>query len=199
MCADSFFAQLMGRGLSSDLARRIEAHFSNWEALCRADTSLLANHFTSLELDAIRKSKQRREILRSTVIRLINECEFRCCLCWDLDRDSGVVIHHIRPHATNPDDRYENLVVLCSDHHAKVHTTWELARHPYPPELLLRRKTDFIAAIAAFRAGKRAAPGREKKLEISALVSPPLPPPHFIGRGTLAMDIAEALRSQPRR
>lgn len=194
MNADPFTVVLMARGLTSDLARRICERFSGWQELCDAKTTLLTEYFGPEERDAIRRAKARREIPRATVNRLINECEFRCCLCWNIDADSGVVIHHVRPHATNPDDSYENLVVLCVDHHSKVHTSWELARHPYPPELLVRRKDEFISAIAAFRAGKRAAPGREKDAESSMLVVPPLPPAHFIGRENLVRDIANALR-----
>lgn len=196
MKPDSFIAALMGRGLPSDLSQRIKARFSDWEALCAADSALLAENFSAEELNAIRRAKTRRGIPRETVNRLIDECEFRCCLCWDIDRDNGVVIHHIRPHAAEPDDRYENLAILCSDHHDKVHTTRELTRHPYPPELLLRRKADFAAAIAAFKAGKRVAPGRERNTATGVIVSPPLPPIHFIGRDTLVRDVAEALRSQ---
>ncbi|MDB6018750.1 MAG: hypothetical protein JWR19_3239 [Pedosphaera sp.] len=196
MNPDSFIALLTGRGLSTDLAQRVKVRFSNWEMLCAARPALLAELFSQKELDEIRQAKTRREIPREAVNRLIDECAFRCCLCWDIDGDTGVIIHHIRHHATGPDDRYENLVVLCTDHHSKVHTKWELARHPFPPELLLRLKTDFVAAIAAFRAGKRVAPGREKDALSGVLVSPPLPPPHFIGRNVLARDISEKLRSR---
>ena len=191
---DSFIELLMARGLPSDLALRIRTRFSEWEALCKSNLEQLAD-FTPEEIDAIRRAKARREIDRLTVTRLINECEFRCCLCWDIDRDSGVVIHHIHPHAKNPDDRYENLVVLCTDHHDRVHTSRELTRHPYPPELLLRRKADFIVAIAEFRAGNRVAPGREKNSDIGVVALPPFPPSHFVGRGHLLEDIVKVLES----
>lgn len=196
---DSSIAVMMGRGLSSDLAQRIQTHFSDWESLCAVDTSQLAAYFSPEEIDVIRRARSRREIPRETVNRLINECGFRCCICWNFDSDVGVIIHHIRAHATAPDDRYENLIVLCTEHHSKVHTKWELARHPYPPELLVRRKEEFAAAFAAFKAGKRVAPGREKNIETAALLSPPLPPPHFLGRVDLSRDVATALGSQNRR
>lgn len=186
----------MGRGLRSDLAQRIASRFPDWETLCSAEDAKLAEQFASAELDAIRRAKTRREIPSATVKRLTEECEFRCCLCWNIDSDSGVVIHHIRFHATAPDDRYENLVVLCADHHDRVHTKRELTRHPYPPELLLRRKEEFATAIMAFKAGKRVAPGREKNMEIGMLVAPPLPSPHFVGRDVLTQVIVEALESQ---
>jgi tetratricopeptide (TPR) repeat protein len=199
MNSNSFVAGLMARGIGSDLAHRIETHFGDWVTLSAANLALLANHFTEEEVDAIRRAKARREIPRETIIRLVDECEWKCCLCWNSDSDAGVVIHHIHPHASQPDDSYENLIVLCADHHSKVHTRWELTRHPYPPELLLRRKGAFTAAIAAFKAGKRVAPGRERSITPGVLISPPLPPPHFVGRDTLAWEIARALRLRPSR
>lgn len=199
MSDDSFIVALMARGLSADFAQRIAGHFGDWEVLGTASSEVLAKHFSPAEQDEIRKARGRRQIPRATVKRLVDECEFRCCLCWDLDRETGAIIHHIRPHAVAPDDRYENLVILCPDHHARVHTSWELARHPYPPELLLRRKVDFAAAIAAFRAGTRVAPGREKNAESGVTTAPPQPPAHFTGREVLMRQIAERLNSQNRR
>lgn len=165
MNADEFVTLLMSRGLFSDLATRVSEHYSNWEAFSSAPPSKLSTEFNSSELEELRKAKSRRQIPKATVQRLIEECEFRCCLCWNVDSDAGVVIHHIRPHSSTPDDRYENLIVLCADHHARVHTTWELARHPFPPELLRIRKDRFVEAIAAFRLGHRSLLAEKKDMK----------------------------------
>jgi hypothetical protein len=47
------------------------------------------------------------------------------------------------------------------NHHGTAHSTWTICRHPLSPEFIRSRKTDFEKAIAAFKAGTRAAPGRE--------------------------------------
>lgn len=198
MSDDAFLIQLLSRGVSSALAGRVAIRYADWEALSAADESQLATHFSEEDIATLKRASTRREIPRATVLRLVHECEFRCCLCWDIDRDSGIVVHHIRAHATAPDDRYENLVVLCPEHHSKIHTKWELARHPYPPELLLRRKEEFIAAIAAFKAGRRIAPGRERGLYDGHSASPPLPPRSFTGRDDVASRIVDALRREKR-
>ena len=101
MSVDSFVAHMIGRGISSDLANRIESDFEDWGAIGRASPELLAEHFTPADIEQIKRAKNRKAIPRETVVRLINECEFKCCLCWDLDSDSGVVIHHIRPHGVS--------------------------------------------------------------------------------------------------
>lgn len=191
MGIDSFVSHMMARGISSNLASRIGERFTDWEALNSADTT----DFSAQEIDQIKRAKTRKAITREVILRLVTECEFKCCLCWNIDSDSGVVIHHIHPHASVPDDRYENLILLCSDHHDKVHTVRELTRQPFPPELLVRRKTDFIAAIADFRKGKRCAPGRESNSGSGEFPVVPALPSHFCGRDDIVKDIVAELKS----
>lgn len=195
--SDSLLTTLLARGLRSDLAARVASIYPSWAAVSAASRELLARDFGAAEMGEIIRTTNRKEIPHSTVKRLLETCDGKCCMCWDIDVDRGVVIHHIVPHATNPDDSYDNLVLLCPDHHSLVHTKWELARHPLPPDLLRRRKADFVAAIAAFRAGKRAAPGREREARGVAAV-PPLPPSIFVGRdkdvGALCSTLATGSR-----
>lgn len=193
MCAQSFIDVLMARGVCSDLAKRIAYSFTNWSELNAATPDFLNQTFDAEELDKIVKAKQRRAIPQDTVKRLLSECESKCCLCWNIDSSKGVIIHHIRPHAEIPDDTYENLIVLCSDHHSKVHTTLELARHPFPPELLRKRKEEFVAAILAFKKGTRVAPGRENNSKLGIKISAPLPSTHFVGREEILAEIARNL------
>ena len=151
------------------------------------------NHFAAGEIEAINQAKSRKAIPTATVRRLIEECDFKCSLCWRFDSDDGVVIHHIKEHTEVPDDRFENLVLLCPNHHSKVHTTWQLARHPFPPELIVRRKEEFIAAISAFRRGTRSAPGRETEGVQRFQNMAPAEPVHFRGREELAKATLEDL------
>lgn len=191
---DGFAEALLSRGIASDLASRIASMFGGWSELKNAVAAPTgADGISTDELEKLRKAMERREIPRPTVRRLIRECEFRCCLCWNLDADCGVVIHHIRPHEAAPDDTYDNLVVLCTDHHSRVHTSWELARHPFPADLLRQRKAAFIAAIADFRAGQRPAPGRETRVQAHASAAPPIPPCNFVGRLKLAECVSKGL------
>lgn len=180
---NEFVDAMLGRGIPSTLAGRIAKSFPDWESMDSGMGAIaLETGFTAEERDFIRRAKSRREIPKATVRQLVEECGFRCCLCWNIDADTGIVIHHIKEHAAAPDDTFENLVVLCPDHHSRVHTKWELARHPFPPELVRSRKTDFVGALAAFRAGTRAAPGREQVSPAPPMPAPPGPALQFTGR-----------------
>lgn len=184
---------LIGRGVRSDLAERVARKYSDWQSFCSADVPTLSQCFTEADLEQLRRAKMRREISAATVRRLADESDLKCCLCWNIDSDSGVVIHHIESHSDTLDDSYENLIVLCSEHHSKVHTKWELSRHPLPPDVLKRRKAEFCLALAEFKAGRRNAPGREKSALLGVMVSPPLPPSHFTGRDALVREVAQQL------
>lgn len=185
----------MGRGIASNLAKQLSERFTDWKDLID-DEKLLKANFSPGDLAAISKARSRKEIPRQTVLRLIHECDFKCCLCWNIDSPSGVIIHHIRAHADVPDDRYENLVVLCVAHHDSVHVKHELSRHPHPPEFVTHRKLEFIAAIAEFKAGRRVAPGRESNNEFGATTSPPMPPPNFFGRRKVVEDVLQTLTAK---
>lgn len=195
---DAFTEALLARGIDSLVARRIGTVFSDWPAL-KAAVEASDSRLSAADVIVVRSAMARREIPRETVRRLIIECEFRCCLCWKLDSDTGVVLHHIRPHEEAPDDSYENLIVLCPDHHSRVHTAWELARHPYPPDLLRKRKTAFTCAIADFHMGKRPAPGREQLVTPGSVAVPPAAPPNFIGREASTNDARNCLSRGRRR
>ena len=188
---ESFVQQLMGRGISSELAKRVADRFSDWSELPTKGEEV--SGFSKQELALLGKAKSRREIPQATIRRLIDECDFKCCLCWNVDSQSGVIVHHIRSHAEVPDDRYENLVLLCASHHDAVHVKHELTRNPFPPELLSRRKQDFAIAIADFKAGRRTAPGREQNMDATVLTTPPAPPSHVFGRVALLHEVADTL------
>jgi len=196
MSEESLFPFLLGRGIPSVLAAKIASKFSTWEILSSTSQAELEAVFNLEEIKAIHRAKGRRGIPVATVNLLIERCYFRCCLCWNIDSEKGVIIHHIRLHATKPDDSYDNLVVLCSDHHGKVHTDWHITKHPFPPELLRRKKADFETAIASFRTGNRPAPGREKTSELGITSLPPFPKPSFTGRGTILKDICVKLENK---
>lgn len=186
-------AGLVARGLESGLAMRIAQLYPDWNTFASASSADLSTRFAPEEVETIRLAKTRRSIPEATVRRLVEECHFRCCVCWNLDADAGVVIHHIESHATTLDDSYDNLIVLCPNHHSQAHVRMELARQPLPPDLLRAKKRDFISALAAWKAGDRVAPGRERTPGTAISASPPAAPRHFVGRAGLMTELRERL------
>lgn len=177
----SNISNLLAIGLDSDLAQRVVAAGYNLSKLRAAPKRELAGYFNDVELDRLWEASKRKSLPPKTLARLVEDCDWKCCLCWDIRKESPVIVHHIEEHSKTQDDSYENLVILCLNHHAEVHTEWKISRSPLPAELIKRRKQEWIEAVAGFKAGSRPAPGHEPpsaRLKAAA----PTPPQFFTGR-----------------
>lgn len=119
-------------------------------------------------------------------------------MCWNFRKESPIIIHHIEEHAKTHDDSYENLALLCLEHHAIAHSKWLISQHPCPPDLIRSRKAQWIRAVADFKSGLRPAPGTERSLPAYQSVVAPAPPSHFTGRREDRNQLATMLLSRQR-
>jgi len=160
MKREKLVINMVSAGLRSDLAEKaVDAGF-NLTQLRQANKTTLVSVFGRWVADEVQRELQRAPIPDDVVQQLVDRCDWACCVCWSIERQP-VILHHIQEHARGGGDAYENLVVLCSRHHEVAHSRWEMSRHPTPPDFLRERKRAFEDAITAFKAGMRAAPGRE--------------------------------------
>jgi len=164
MKRDEKLINLLAVGLDSELARKLVRAGHTLSKLKSASKSKLSKKFESWEVSQIIEATKRNPIPTDAINKLVQESDWKCCICWDISKGTPVVIHHIVEHSKTRDDSYENLVVLCPNHHALAHTTWKISRHPLPPELLIQRKEEWIEAVADFKRGLRPAPGKEPTL-----------------------------------
>jgi len=145
-------------GLDSELAEKLDSKGYTLSKLESTSASEIRRTFKSWEVPPIVEAKKRKPIPMDIVQKLVQESDWKCCICWDISQEKPVVIHHIAKHARTQDDSYENLVVLCTEHHALAHSKWELSRHPLPATLLKQRKEEWIKAVSEFKQGLRSAP-----------------------------------------
>jgi hypothetical protein len=186
-------ANLLAAGFSSDLAGKVVTSGYTLSRLKTVPRQELSRKFSSLEVNFIWEAVKRAPISEETVQRLVEECDWKCCICWDFRKESPVIIHHIEEHSKTRDDSYENLVILCLEHHAQAHSKWEISRSPCPPELIRQRKKEWIAALVDYKAGRRPAPGYEPPLPLSVQPTAPLPPLYFAGRQHHCQTLVESL------
>lgn len=184
---------LLATGLDSGLVERLVRRGHSLASL-KAHRGRKLDGFTSEEVQSVRDAVSRRAISQATVRRLVAECDWRCCICFDYDRLNPVVIHHIKEHAKTRDDRYENLALLCPNHHAEAHTHSDIARPPCPPELVAQKKREWIQAVAAFKAGLRCAPGREPVPTEAPPFLAPAPPRLYTDRDRVLVELTAILR-----
>jgi len=132
MKRDKRVISLLAVGLDSEFATKLVRMGHTLSKLKAASKSDLSKEFESWEVSQIIEATKRDPIPTATINKLVQESDWKCCICWDVSKGGPVVIHHIAEHSKPRDNRYENLVVLCLNHHALAHTTWQISRHPLP-------------------------------------------------------------------
>jgi len=153
--------------LDSKLSEKIFSKGYSISKLKVTSKKKLKIDFESWEIEQIIEAIKRKPISSATITKLINDTDWKCCICWDISKEEPVIIHHIVEHSKTMDDSYDNLVLLCLNHHSLAHSHWDISRHPLPPELIRQRKKEWIEAISDFKKGLRPAP--TKKIEPSVV------------------------------
>lgn len=186
-------SNLLSIGLSSALAHKVVASGYTLSTLKSAAKHQLLKFFSAEEVELICAAVKRQPIPRETVQKLVEDSDWKCCICWDIKSESPVILHHIEEHSKTHDDSYDNLVVLCLNHHAMAHSRWDISRSPCPPELIHHRKGQWVKAVTDFKAGRRPAPGHEPPSAAVLNVTAPSPPSSFTGRSLCRSTIRDAL------
>lgn len=150
---------LMQYGIDSRLAEQLVDLGYGATKLRNTSIADLTPRFGEEAAREIKTKISRKPIPEGTLQRLIGECDWACCMCWKVGGSEPVIVHHIEEYAKTQDNSYENLVVLCLNHHGLAHARSALSGDLIPAELLRQRKQEFIGAIAEWKAGKRSAPG----------------------------------------
>jgi hypothetical protein len=152
---------LMQYGLESSLAERLVEKGFGVTNLRATSIKDLATLFGESEAQRIKDAITREPITEEVLNRLVEESDWSCCMCWSVSDHKPVIVHHLTPYAKTQDNTYENLVVLCPNHHAEAHSRSELTGDLLPLGRIKQRKTDFAAAIREWKDGKRPPPGKE--------------------------------------
>jgi tetratricopeptide (TPR) repeat protein len=190
---DKLHLAILATGLSSDVATKAVDKGFTVSKLRKATSAELRQHFAAEDVLFIRERLQRKKIRADVVFRLLDESNGKCCVCWKFSTESPIVFHHIEEHSVSADDRYENLAVLCLNHHALAHTRSGMSRHSLPPEIIRERKSAWIEAVAAHRSGKRDAPGDERARPHVPQPRPPAVATKIVGRSGPREEIKAAL------
>ena len=117
--------RLLARGFSTELSLKIANQGYNISKLKQTgDDELLILGLSEAQIKSIR-SEKRPPISAKTINKLLYESRFCCCVCHDFDKP--IVIHHLVMWEISHSHDYDNLVVLCHNHHNEAHTTHDLS------------------------------------------------------------------------
>ncbi len=147
---------LLAIGLNSHLAEKAISQGYFLTKLKSATKQELSKYFSKEETALLWQSIKRLPISEVTIKRLAEECDWKCCMCWNFRKESPIIIHHIEEHAKTHDDSYENLALLCLEHHAIAHSKWLISQHPCPrPHSFPKSEVDSRGSRFQIRASSR--------------------------------------------
>lgn len=164
MQKESNIFNLIAAGINSKISEKAILKGYTLSKLKATSKTELKKDFESFEIPNIIKATKRKPISTDVITKLISESDCKCCICWDIYKEEPVIVHHIIEHSKTKDDSYDNLVLLCLNHHALAHTNWNISRHPLSSEFIRQRKKEWIKAVSDFKNGLRPAPSNKIKL-----------------------------------
>ncbi len=160
-------------GISSELAEKLTNNHYTVTKVKTASKKDFKGILTRDEIETLILKVKRQPIMDDVYDRLVKECEMHCCFCWNLLEEKPVIIHHIDEYNQTQDNSFNNLIVLCLNHHGEVHTKREISQQNYPKSRLLHKKEIWIEEIKEYRKGNRSAPGAETKPLVQTVINSP--------------------------
>jgi hypothetical protein len=118
---------IIGMGVDSAKAHELRKAGHTATSLKQTSAENLKNlGISSHAINAFHTSK-RPPIPPNTLKQVLYANRWSCCVCRNDKRP--IVVHHLNPWKISHDHSFENLAVVCSIHHSKIHTKHELEQN----------------------------------------------------------------------
>jgi tetratricopeptide (TPR) repeat protein len=126
-------------GIQENLVEKIiEKGYSKTSIQNISIEKLKSDGFEINEINEIKEKLKRKPILEDVLIDLIFKCGFNCVLC---SKSFPLVIHHIIPYEESQDNSFDNLVILCVEHHlGGAHAHYDTGIQNITPSILKNLK-----------------------------------------------------------
>ncbi len=111
---------LLGLGFDTDIIARIDEHGHTVSALRNLSKRALLADYSDTETALIRKKIQRTPIHPDVVEAVLAASDRVCCYCRDGLSSRPFQIHHAVEYSQTQDNSFENLILLCPNHHQAI-------------------------------------------------------------------------------
>lgn len=142
------YRALLGLGFDTDLIARIEAHGHTVSALGSLSKRALESNYSQPDITLIRERIHRTAILDEIIDAVLDASDRVCCFCRDGISNHPFQIHHAVEYSKTQDNSFENLILLCPNHHQtipKIQT----------PEEQKRARAEWYALVSVVRSYRR--------------------------------------------
>ena len=142
---------LLSVGIDEKLANKVIINGYSKSSFKNAPKKKLIEYFTEEEIKKVKEKIRRKPIPEKTFIRLVSECDWKCCICQDFSNYQSFIIHHIVKYSKTQDNSYDNLILLCLNHHGVAHTKNEIAQDPLAPTTLIIKKKEWNGLVKKYK------------------------------------------------
>jgi len=111
---------LLGLGFDTDIIARIDEHGHTVSALSNLSKRALAADYSETEIALIQEKIQRIPIPQDVVEAVLAASDRVCCYCRDGLSSRPFQIHHAVEYSQTQDNSFDNLILLCPNHHQTV-------------------------------------------------------------------------------
>jgi hypothetical protein len=111
---------LLGLGFDTDIIARIGEHGHTVSALRNLSKKALSPDYTKTEIAFIQEKIQRIPIPPDVVEAVLAASDRVCCYCRDGLSSRPFQIHHAVEYSQTQDNSFDNLILMCPNHHQSV-------------------------------------------------------------------------------
>lgn len=130
------YRALIAKGLSSHSAKKLSELWTLPQIKKLTNDYLESLGLTYHEIELL-SSQGRKRIPNQILNNVLIKSKFCCALC--RDKKAHFIIHHIEEYLVSKNNSEDNLIVLCPNCHAKVHSKSEISRN-ITPDILKESK-----------------------------------------------------------
>jgi len=114
------YRALLGVGFDTDLIARVEAHGHTVSALRSVSKKVLQANYSQSDVALIQERIHRAAIPDGIVDAVLDASDRVCCFCRDGISSRPFQIHHAVEYSKTQDNSFENLVLMCPNHHQTI-------------------------------------------------------------------------------
>lgn len=129
----------MQYGISQDDAEEILNRGYNLTKIRNISINDLVRIFSEERVRDWKEKVKRKRIPNKDFYKLLNKSDFECVLC-EFGNKSSVIIHHIEKYEISQNNEFDNLILLCLNHHDQVHTHSDLTQDKFSPDILKKMR-----------------------------------------------------------
>ncbi|MEI6348179.1 MAG: HNH endonuclease signature motif containing protein [Bacteroidota bacterium] len=114
---------LLKRGIDSESTRKLVENGYTVQSLQQKSLETL-RLLGIPKIQAIKLLDGRPPIPNKIFNQVLHDSKYVCCIC--REKNKGIIIHHIDEWSVSHNHNYDNLAVLCTEHHDEAHTNRQM-------------------------------------------------------------------------